>query len=407
MPHSLPLVTMIVAGIGLAYILGMIANYLRLSPLVGYLMAGVVIGPATPGFSADLELAYQLAEIGVILLMFGVGLHFSWKDLLAVKKIAVPGAVGQIVIATLMGVGLCYLLGLSLGAGLLFGLALSVASTVVLLRALEEHDLLDTNGGQIAVGWLIVEDIAVIIALVLLPSIAEFLQENHISSTSVLDINILITLGLTLLKVVAFVVFMLVVGTRVIPWILNITKKTKSEELFRLSVLAIALGAAFGAAKLFGVSFALGAFFAGMILSESEMSQKVAQETLPLRDAFAVLFFVAMGMLLSPEILMTKPWLVLATVAIIILGKSTVAYLIMIAFKYPQHTALTISVSLAQIGEFSFILAELGVKLNLLSEEMQDIILAGAIISIVLNPMLFNLLDKFKSKEATLTDASK
>lgn len=407
MPHSLPLVTMIVAGIGLAYILGMIANYLRLSPLVGYLMAGVVIGPATPGFSADLELAYQLAEIGVILLMFGVGLHFSWKDLLAVKKIAVPGAVGQIVIATLMGVGLCYLLGLSLGAGLLFGLALSVASTVVLLRALEEHDLLDTNGGQIAVGWLIVEDIAVIIALVLLPSIAEFLQENHISSASVLDINILITLGLTLLKVVAFVVFMLVVGTRVIPWILNITKKTKSEELFRLSVLAIALGAAFGAAKLFGVSFALGAFFAGMILSESEMSQKVAQETLPLRDAFAVLFFVAMGMLLNPEILMTKPWLVLATVAIIILGKSTVAYLIMIAFKYPQHTALTISVSLAQIGEFSFILAELGVKLNLLSEEMQDIILAGAIISIVLNPMLFNLLDKFKPKEATLTDASK
>jgi len=400
----MPLVTIIVAGFGLAYVFGMVAYYCKLSPIVGYLLAGVMLGPASPGYNADVKLAHELAEIGVILLMFGVGLHFSWQDLLKVKKIALPGAICQMAIATLMGMGLAHFAGWSLGAGFIYGLALSVASTVVLLRALEERDLLASDRGQIAVGWLIVEDCVVVVALVILPAMASFIHSDTSSATSsFLDKQLLLSLALTLFKLVTFVVFMLVIGKRVIPWLLHTTEKTKSAELFRLCVLAIALGVSYGAAKLFGVSLALGAFFAGMILSESKFSQRAAEESLPLRDAFAVLFFVAMGMLLSPGILITQPLLVLTTVLIIVLGKSLAAYLIIIAFRYPQYTALTISVALAQIGEFSFILAELGVKLNILSAQGQDIILAGAIISILLNPLLFNLLDRFRKDKKHLT----
>lgn len=395
----MPLVTIIVAGLGLAFIFGMIAHYFKLSPIVGYLFAGVLIGPTTPGYIADMKLAHELAELGVILLMFGVGLHFSWADLLKVKKIAVPGAICQIVIATLMGWGLAHYVGWSLGAGIIFGLSLSVASTVVLLRALEEINVLQTERGQIAVGWLIVEDLVVVVALVILPALAGFMDNAGKQSTTLFDAKLIGSLAITLLELVLFVVTMLVVGKRVIPWLLHVTEKTKSAELFRLCVLVIALGVAFGAAKIFGVSFALGAFFAGMILSESELSHRAAEETLPLRDAFAVLFFVAMGMLLNPQIIMSHSLILLATVLIIVFGKSIAAYLIVIAFRYPKHTALTISVSLAQIGEFSFILAELGVKLKMFSGETQDIILAGAIISILLNPMLFKIVERFSKTE--------
>ncbi len=398
----MPLVTMLVASIGAAYLLGMIANYFRLSPIVGYLMAGVLLGPATPGYDADLNMAHQLAEIGVILLMFGVGLHFSWKDLLKVKKIAVSGAICQILIATLMGLGFTQFFGWGVEEGIIFGLALSVASTVVLLRAFEEYHLLKTTRGQIAVGWLIVEDLIFVVILVFLPAIMGVVQQKEVfdSNATVLlsNSNIILTLGYTVLKIIIFFMVMLVVGKRVIPWMLKITEKNKSNELFRLCVLSIAVCVAYGAAKLFGVSLAIGSFFAGMILSESKLSHRAAEETLPLRDAFAVLFFVSMGMLLNPSILITKPLFLLSTVIVIILGKSIVAYLIMLAFRYPQFTAFTISISLAQIGEFSFILADLGMKLKILSAEARDIIIAAAIISIFINPMLFKILHWFEKK---------
>jgi CPA2 family monovalent cation:H+ antiporter-2 len=401
MESSMPLVTMIVAGFGLAYLFGMVANYFRLSPIVGYLLAGVLLGPATPGYSADPSIAHQLAEIGVILLMFGVGLHFSWNDLLTVKKIAISGAICQILIASLLGWSLTQFFGFSMSEGILFGLALSVASTVVLLRALEGYSLLETIGGRIAVAWLIIEDFIVVMVLVLLPAIASMLQNPLIdinASDRFISHNIFLTLGSMLLKIVAFFIFILVIGKRGIPWILKITEKTKSNELFRLAVLAIALCVAYGSAAIFGVSFAIGAFFAGMLLKESELSHRAAEETLPLRDAFAVLFFVSMGMLLNPSILMAQPGLIFLAVMVVVLGKSLAAYFIMIAFRYPQYTAITISVSLAQIGEFSFILADVGVKLKILSEDAQDIIIAAAIVSIFINPMLFKLLDRFKVK---------
>jgi CPA2 family monovalent cation:H+ antiporter-2 len=389
MEHDTPLITTIAVGLGTAFILGAIAHRLRISPLVGYLLAGVLIGPATPGFVADPEIAPELAEIGVILLMFGVGLHFSLKDLLSVKAVAVPGAVGQIGIATLMGMGLAWSLGWSGQAGFVFGLALSVASTVVMLRALSERHLLDTTRGRIAVGWLIVEDLAMVVALVLLPALAgaEDSADGNIAA-------LLVTIAITLGKVVAFVAFMLIVGRRVIPWVLHWSAHTGSRELFRLAVLALALGIALGAAELFGVSFALGAFFAGMILSESPLSQRAAEESLPLRDAFAVLFFVSVGMLFDPMILIEQPMPVLLTVLIVVFGKSMAAYLIVRAFRYSGGVALTISASLAQVGEFSFILAGLGVGLGLMPEEGQDLILAGAIVSILINPVLFDLLDR-------------
>jgi CPA2 family monovalent cation:H+ antiporter-2 len=389
--HHTSLIATIVAGLGLAFVFGAIANRLKLPVLVGYLVAGVVVGPFTPGYVADTELAPQLAEIGVILLMFGVGLHFSVKDLMAVRKIAIPGAVVQILAATAMGIGLASMLGWTLGAGIVFGLALSVASTVVLLRALQERRLIETDRGRIAVGWLIVEDLAMVLALVLLPALSGILGGEAPPPGPG---GIAGAFALTIGKVVAFVVLMLVVGRRMIPWILHRIAHTGSRELFRLAVLAIALGVAFGSAALFGVSFALGAFFAGMIMAESELSQQAANETLPLRDAFAVLFFVSIGMLFNWSVILREPLAVLATLAIIVIGKSLAAWLIVVAFKRPQSVALTISASLAQIGEFSFILASLGVSLKLLPKDGQDLILAGAILSILINPLLFAVLDK-------------
>ncbi|MDB5529342.1 MAG: sodium:proton antiporter [Devosia sp.] len=408
MQHETPLITMIVAGLVLAYIFGMIANRFKMPPLVGYLFAGMLAGPYTPGFVADQALSAELAELGVILLMFGVGLHFSLKDLLSVRALAIPGALVQIAFATLLGLGLATLLGWGLGAGILFGLALSVASTVVLLKALQDKRLIETERGRIAVGWLIVEDLAMVLALVLIPAFASLsgnpetvMHDPFVSFVERMlrmEIGIWGVLGLTLVKVAAFIGFMLIVGRRAIPWALHATAHTGSRELFRLAVLAIALGVALGSSVLFGVSLALGAFFAGMMLAESELSQRAAQETLPLRDAFAVLFFVSIGMLFDPSILVSQPLQVLATVFIIVIGKSVAAFAIVLLFRRPIGTALTISASLAQIGEFSFILASMGVSLAILPKEGQDLILAGALISIVLNPVVFWAVDLVKPR---------
>jgi CPA2 family monovalent cation:H+ antiporter-2 len=401
MPHHTPLIGTIVAGLVLAFILGSLAHRLKVSPLVGYLLAGVLVGPFTPGYVADQALAQELAEIGVILLMFGVGLHFSLKDLLSVRATAIPGAIAQITVATLLGAGLGTLLGWPIQAGLMFGFALSVASTVVLLRALQEHRLVETERGRIAVGWLIVEDLVMILALVLIPVLAAANAAGGGFNVG----EALTALAITVGKVAAFVVLILVVGRRVIPWILHHTAHSGSRELFRLAVLAIALGVAFGAALLFGVSFALGAFFAGMVMSESALSQQAANETLPLRDAFAVLFFVSVGMLVDPSVLWLNPWPLIATVLIILIGKSLAAFAIVRAFGQPSSTALTISTSLAQIGEFSFILATLGVGLGLLPKEGQDLILAAAIITIMLNPALFAAAVAFEKRRKPATEA--
>lgn len=412
MPQA-PLIATLVAGLGLAFILGTLANRLRLSPLVGYLVAGVLIGPFTPGFVADQALARQLAELGVILLMFGIGLHFSLNDLLSVRKIAIPGAVGQMALVTMLGLIVTQAIGWPIGAGVVFGLALSVASTVVVLRALQEMRQLETDGGRIAVGWLVVEDLAMILALVLLPAFAGVLGGNvngaNLNGNDLFTLfepqTIWSALGLTLAKLAAFFAIMVVVGRRVIPPILHYVAHTGSRELFRLAVLAIALGVAFGAAELFGVSFALGAFFAGMILAESQLSQRAAQETLPLRDAFAVLFFVSVGMLFNPMILVEQPLLVGVTLLIIVIGNATAASAIAFMFGYPSYVALTLGLSLAQIGEFSFILAGLGVDLALLPEAGRDLVLAGAILSILINPLLFAALDRLtpwlKARELT------
>ncbi|WP_441261063.1 YbaL family putative K(+) efflux transporter [Bradyrhizobium sp. 521_C7_N1_3] len=394
MPHDTPLIATIVVGLGLAFVLGTIAQRFRIPPLVGYLLAGVAVGPFTPGFVADQALATELAELGIILLMFGVGLHFSLEDLLRVRNIAVPGAVVQIAVATLMGLGLAWLMGWSVGAGLVFGLALSVASTVVLLRALQERRLMETDRGRIAVGWLIVEDLAMVLVLVLFPAIAS-LQGAGGDKPAFEPLAAQAGFGLagivmlTLAKIIVFIGLMLVVGRRVIPWILHYIAHTGSRELFRLGVLAIALCIAFGATKLFDVSLALGAFFAGMMLRESPLSARAAQESLPLRDAFAVLFFVSVGMMFDPMSVVGEPWPLLATLAIIMLGKSLAAFLIVVLFRHPVATALTISASLSQIGEFSFILAELGVASQILPSDGRDLIMAGAILSIMLNPLMF------------------
>lgn len=404
MPHETPLIATIVAGLGLAFVFGTIAHRLKAPPLVGYLLAGVAVGPFTPGFVADSKLAAELAEIGVILLMFGVGLHFSLKDLLSVRAIALPGAVVQIGVATLFGLGLAWTMGWNLGGGLVFGLALSVASTVVLLRAIQERRLMETERGRIAVGWLIVEDLAMVLALVLLPALAPVMGGTAGSPASYPIANYLGwgvpgILFLTVLKVSVFFVIMLVVGGRFIPWVLHYIAHTGSRELFRLAVLAIALTAAFASAKLFGVSLALGAFFAGMILSESTLSQRAAQESLPLRDAFAVLFFVSVGMLFNPASVLEDPLPMLATLLIIVVVKSVAAYWIVVAFGHSRTTALTIAASLAQIGEFSFILAELGIKLQLLPEQGRDLILGGAILSILINPVIFAFLDRWVARQ--------
>ncbi|PUA96283.1 Kef-type potassium/proton antiporter (CPA2 family) [Acidovorax sp. 107] len=387
MPHSVTLIHTIAAALGLALVLGFLAARLRLPALVGYLLAGVAIGPFTPGFVADAALASQLAEIGVMLLMFGVGLHFSWGDLLAVRKIAVPGAVVQMIVATSLGMALATWWGWGAGGALVFGLALSVASTVVLLRALETLGILDSYTGRIAVGWLVVEDLAMVLVLVLLPPLGGWLGG---SAGADLDAaQLWRTLGWTLLQVGGFVALMLLVGRRLFPWLLWQVARTGSRELFTLCVVAAAVGIAFGSAALFGVSFALGAFFAGMVMRESEFSHRAAHESLPLRDAFAVLFFVSVGMLFNPAVLWERPLQVLAVVVIIMLGKTVAAAGLVLAFRYPLNTALTVSASLAQIGEFSFILVALGSSLGLLPPEGASLVLAGALFSMALNPLLF------------------
>lgn len=401
MPHNVSLISTIAAAFGLALVFGYVAARLKVPPLVGYLLAGVLIGPATPGFVADVDLAGQLAEIGVMLLMLGVGLHFSLKDLLAVKRIAVPGALLQIVVATALGMATSLFWGWSLGASLVFGLALSVASTVVLLRALEARGVLESVNGQIAVGWLVVEDLVMVLVLVLLPAIAPLLggvvgaeagaqADAHAGPAGA---SLWATLGITLAKVAAFIALMLVVGRRVFPRLLWLVARTGSRELFTLCVIAGAVSVAYGSAKLFDVSFALGAFFAGMMMRESEFSHRAADESLPLRDAFSVLFFVSVGMLFDPRILLDEPLRVLAVVAIIMIGKTLAAVALVVALRYPLNSALTVGVSLAQIGEFSFILAGLGVALKLLPAEGQSLILAGALISIALNSMLFSAIE--------------
>ncbi|GKV90693.1 YbaL family putative K(+) efflux transporter [Pectobacterium carotovorum] len=399
MHAATPLISTIAGGLVLAFLLGILANRLRISPLVGYLAAGVLVGPFTPGFVADTSLASELAELGVILLMFGVGLHFSLKDLMAVKSIAIPGAIAQIAVATLLGMGLSTMLGWSLASGLVFGLCLSTASTVVLLRALEERQLIDSQRGQIAIGWLIVEDLAMVLTLVLLPAFGDMIGSEH-ADTSKLLTDLAWTIG----KVIAFITLMIVVGRRLVPWVLAKSASTGSRELFTLAVLAMALGIAFGAVKLFDVSFALGAFFAGVVLNESELSQRAAHDTLPLRDAFAVLFFVSVGMLFDPMILLNDPISVLITLAIIVFGKSAAAFVLVRLFGHSKRTALTISASLAQIGEFAFILAGLGIVLGLLSEEGRNLVLAGAILSIMINPLLFTLLERYLAKNETIEE---
>lgn len=411
MPHETPLITTLVAGFGLAFLFGLLAQRLKLPLIAGYLLAGVVIGPFTPGYVADMKLATELAELGVILLMFGVGLHFSPRDLMAVRAIAVPGALGQIAVATAFGTAMGWALGWSLGAGLIFGLALSVASTVVLLRALQDRDLVTTEKGRVAVGWLIVEDLVMVISLVLIPPLAGLLGGTAIpvaeEAEAVAEVTSTIGIGpiaatvlITLAKAAAFVALMLVVGQRVVPWILHFVSQTRSRELFRLSVLAIALGVAYGATHFFGVSFALGAFFAGMVMSSSTLSQQAMRETLPLRDAFAVLFFVSVGMLFNPGVILSSPLALLGTVLIIVFVKSVAAYYIVRAFGHGHDKALTIAASLAQIGEFSFILITMGVTLDIVPTEARDLVVAGAMISILANPLLFHLLDRREVRKA-------
>ena len=401
MHHDISLITTLAAGFGLALILGFIAARLKLPALVGYLVAGIVIGPATPGFVADAQIASQLAEVGVMLLMFGVGLHFSIDDLMAVRKIALPGAVVQMVVATALGTGVATLWGWSLGAAIVFGVSLSVASTVVLLKALESRGVLDSADGRIAVGWLVVEDLAMVLVLVLLPALAPSLGGKGGNEERSLGMTVLITLA----QVGGFIAFMLLVGRRLFPWLLWQVARTGSRELFTLCVIAAAVSIAYGSSAVFGVSFALGAFFAGMVLRESEFSARAAEETLPLQDAFAVLFFVSVGMLFDPKVIVQEPVHVLATVAVILVGKTIAAVAVVLVLRYPLRTATIVAASLAQVGEFSFILASLGMSLGLLPKEGNDLILAGALISIALNPVMFSLagpLERWLGRHTTL-----
>lgn len=389
MPHDVTLIATIAGGFILAFLLGLAAQRLRLPPLLGYLLAGVVAGPHTPGFVADTALAAQLAEIGVILLMFGVGLHFSLADLMAVRRIAIPGAIGQIVVATAIGAAMAVLWGWSFGGGLVLGLSLSVASTVVLLRALEERNAVSSTNGRIAVGWLIVEDLAMVLALVLLPAMAGVLGGQVPDGHAAEGRPLLQTLAITVVKVAAFATLVLLLGPRLLPPLLKQVARTGSRELFTLAVLSIALGIAFGSAMLFGVSMALGAFFAGMVLNESALSHKAATNSLPLQDAFAVLFFVSVGMLFDPAIVLREPLLLAGVLLLVLVGKSLVAMCIVLSLGYPMGTALTVSAALAQIGEFSFILAGIGVGLGLLPQDGFSMILAAALLSITLNPLVF------------------
>jgi CPA2 family monovalent cation:H+ antiporter-2 len=394
-PHQTELIATLAVGLAVAFLLGALAARLKMPPLIGYLVAGIIVGPFTPGFVADMGLASQLAEIGVILLMFGVGMHFSISDLLEVRRIAIPGALAQIFVATALGVGVALSWGWSLAAGLVFGLALSVASTVVLLRALEQFGLLDSLNGRIAVGWLVVEDLAMVVALVLLPVIAQFLPASGASvmpDLSDLAWHLAIVFG----KIAVFFALMYFVGLRVFPWLFAQVAHTGFRELLTLFTIGAALGIAYGAAVLFGVSFALGAFFAGVLINESKLSSRVAAESVPLENIFSVLFFVSVGMLFDPVILIESPLQVLAVLGVIVFGKTLAAVLIVLLFGYPLKTALIVAVSLAQIGEFSFILAALGLQLGVLTPEMQNLILSGALLSITLNPLLFQAIRKLE-----------
>ncbi len=410
MEHNVSLITTLAAGFGAALILGALAERIRVPALVGYLVAGMLIGPATPGFVADMAIAAQLSEIGVMLLMFGVGLHFSLGDLLSVKRLAIPGAVVQMTIATVLGAALAIWWGWSWGAGLIFGLSLSCASTVVLLKALESRDLLETMNGRIAVGWLVVEDLACVLVLVLMPPLAGLLSGAGADGGAGIGAGagsgggagdqagaeiapLWQTISLTLLQVAAFIGLMLVVGRRLLPRLLWEVSRTGSRELFTLAIVTAAIGIAVGAAKLFSVSFALGAFFAGMVMRESEFSHRAAQESLPLRDAFSVLFFVSVGMLFDPAVVVDQPAQLIAVVAIVVFGKTFAALGLVLAYRYPLNTALTVAASLAQIGEFSFILAGLGLALGVLPAKGMSLVLAGSLISIAINPLVFALIE--------------
>ena len=391
MLHSAPLIATITAGLGLAFLLGLAVMRIGLPPIVGYLLAGVIVGPYSPGFTADAAIAGQLADVGVIMLMFGVGLHFSMTDLLAVKRVAIPGAVGRIVIVTGLVALIAQFFGWPLGQGLVFGLALSVASTVVLLRALEQRGGLDSFDGHIAVGWLVVEDLVMVLVLVLLPAFATVMGGSPASADAAGANGLLLTTAITLAKVGAFFALVLIAGRRIVPWMLERVAHTGSRELFTLAVLATAMGIAFGSAILFGVSVALGAFFAGVVINGSDLSHQAGADALPLQDAFAVLFFVSVGMLFDPGILLREPLAVLGTVGMVVIGKSLVTFAIVLLLGYRIRSALTVAASLSQIGEFSFILAGLAVELGLLTADAQDLILAAAILSITLNPLMFAL----------------
>jgi monovalent cation:H+ antiporter-2, CPA2 family len=394
MPHEIDLIAILVAGFGLALVFGYIATLFKAPPLVGYLAAGILIGPTTPGFVGDPALAAQLAEIGVMLLMFGVGLHFSIKDLMAVKRVAIPGAILQILVATAVGMAVALVWGKPLMGALVYGVCLSVASTVVLLRTLEARGLLLTDDGKLAVGWLVVEDLVMVLVLVLLPVAATVLPALTNGDQASIALDVWLSIGVTLLKVLAFVVLMLVVGKRLLPWVLQRVAQTQSRELFNLAVIAVALGVAFLAAEVFDVSFALGAFFAGMMLRESDLSHRAAEESLPLRDAFAVLFFVSVGMLFDPMIVIKEPLALLVTVAIVMFVKTGVAVVFVLLMRRSLQSALTVSVSLAQIGEFSFILAGMGLSMKLITSEAYSVILAAAFVSIALNTALFGFIPK-------------
>lgn len=392
MPHDVNLIILLAVGFGMALIFGYIAARLRLPPLIGYLIAGIIISPNTPGVVGDIQLANQLAELGVMFLMFGVGMHFSLSDLLQVRRIALPGAILQIAVATLLGMAVSMFWGWSFGSALIFGLSLSCASTVVLLKALGDRGLLDSVNGKIAVGWLLVEDLVMVLALVLLPATAVLLGGHALPSTDTSQ-SIWITIGLTLLKVTGFIAFMLIIGKRLVPMIMQFVARLGSRELFTLTVVAAAVSIAYGSYAVFGVSMALGAFFAGMVVKESDFSHRAEEETLPLREIFAILFFVSVGMLFDPRILVEEPLHILAVVAIIMVGKTLAAMALVLFFRYPINTALTVGASLAQIGEFSFILATLGLALGLLTPEAQNLILAGALFSITLNSFIFSAIE--------------
>ena len=402
MPFHSDLILTLVSAFVAAFVGGMIATRIGLPAIVGYLLAGIAIGPHTPGGSASPELAAELAEIGVILLMFGVGLHFSMKELLAVGRIAIPGALGQSTVATVLAIAVTHLWGWSLSEGLVVGLCLSVASTIVLLRALEDRNMLDSHVGHVAVGWLIVEDLFTVVVLVLLPAIADSGSESTGLASLLPEMGAAFQILFALAQVGLFVVLMLIVGTKVIPPLLNEVVRTGSRELFTLSILAIALGVAFGSAQFFGASLALGAFLAGIVLNESELSHRAGLEALPLRDAFAVVFFVSVGMIFEPSVLVESPLEVLAVILIVIVGKSIAAFAIVAGMGYGIRTGLTVSASLAQVGEFSFILAALATDLDIFPEEATSLILAAALISITLNPFLFTGMESLENRVAKI-----